>query len=274
MKTSNSLFRSRALLMALAIPFFVVGCGNDKKNIPVDTVGSATVGTLFASDGAGGNSAARLYALNPATGATVTNVGAIGYSVTGMAVQPGTGQIYGVTGFDTTGGPSLIRINKSTGVGYLVGSLAGAAADPVADIAFTSNGTLYGWSENSDDLVTINLSTGAATVVADSTIGTSGSGLAASATNVLFFAGDGANGALRTVNGTTGLTTVVATMNGTVGRQMNALAFNGGTLFGSMGGNVGPGAPASLVTINTTTAVVTVLGASLTNMDAIVFNNF
>jgi hypothetical protein len=213
-----------------------------------------------------------LYVLNPATGATVTNVGAIGFAVTGLAVQPGTGTLFGSTGGNGAVGPnSIITINKTTGAGTLLG--ATGLGNPVADLTFTSDGTLYGWSEDTDDLVTINTSTGVATVVGDSGLSTAGSGLAASAGNVLFFSGSDADGNLHTVNSITGLPTVVAVMNGTA-VQMNALAFNGATLYGSMGGNAGAGSPASLVTINTTTAVVTPVGGSLVNMDALVFNIF
>lgn len=210
--------------------------------------------------------------MNPATGAVTGTIGAIGFSVTGLAVQPGTGVLYGVT---ATGGPnprSLITINKTTGVGTLVGALV--VASPVADITFSGGGTLYGWSEDTDDLVTINLTTGAATVVADSTVSTRGSGLAAGAGNVLYFAGEDANGALRTVTRSTGLTAVVATMSGAANERINAMAFNGATLYGSRTNTVYPFTATTLVTINTTTGAITSLGASLATMDALVFNIF
>lgn len=115
----------------------------------------------------------------------------------------------------------------------------------------------------------INKTTGLATVVGDAGLTTiRGNGLAASAADVLFLAGENDNGPLRTVNRFTGATTVGPTMNGTQATRINALAFNaGGTLFG-----VTSGVQNRLITINTTTGAVTDLGASVVGLDAIVFD--
>ena len=272
MNTFKNIFRAQALLVALAFSFFVTGCGSDNATGSGSGTGS---GALFAADGGGGNPATRLYRLSPKSGAIATNIGPIGFAVTGLAIRPGTGTLYGSTGGSAPISPnSIITINKTTGAGTLLG--ATGLASPVADLTFTSNGTLYGWSEDGDDLVTINLTTGVATVVADSTLGTFGSGLAASSTNVLFFTGDGATGAaLSTVNRTTGLATVVATMTGPAGGSaINALAFGGNTLYGSRSANSGVGSATTLISINTTTGAITSLGASVNDLDAIVFDKF
>jgi len=69
----------------------------------------------------------------------------------------------------------------------------------------------------------------------------------------------------------TGLTTDVAALNGTSDSPINALAFNGSTLYGS---RLDRGATTSeLITINTTTAAITVVGPSVNRLDAIVFDN-
>ena len=149
-----------------------------------------------------------------------------------------------------------------------LGDLFAESTSPVADITFASDGTLYGWSENTDELVTISKTTGVATVVGASGINTFGSGIAASSGNVLFLTGEGDNGDLRTVDQTTGVTTVVATLDGTAGSSINALAFNGSTLYGS---HVVTGTTVELITINTTTAAITVVGPSVDRLDAIVF---
>lgn len=271
MNTFKNIFRAQALLVALAFSFFVTGCGSDNATGSGSGTGS---GALFAADGGGGNPATRLYTLSPISGAIATNIGPIGFAVTGLAIQPGTGTLYGSTGGNAPISPnSIITINKTTGAGKLLG--ATGLGGSVADLTFTSDGRLYGWSEDSDDLVTINPKTGVATVVASSTLGTSGSGLAASSTNVLFFTGDGATGDLRTVNRTTGLATVVATMIGPVGGSaINALAFSGSTLYGSRSARGGLGSATTLITINTTTGAITSLGASVNDLDAIVFDKF
>ena len=226
--------------------------------------------TLYAARGGGVTS--DLSIISATTGALVTTVGPIGFAVTGMAVHPSTGVLYGVTSGQSPSNPrSLITINKTTGAGTLVGALG--LNNPVADITFTPGGTLFGWSEDTDDLVTINIATGAATVVGDSTLSTFGSGLASNAAGTLYFAGDGATGELRTVNSANGLTTVVATLTGSPqGDAVPALAFNptNGLLYGLDGldGN----SNVVLITINTATGAVTTVGTTLANTDAIAFD--
>jgi hypothetical protein len=229
---------------------------------------------LYGADGAGGNPSTNLYLLDPASGAVLQTVGPIGFGVTGLAVDPSTGTLYGVTGGNDATAPGfLITVNKTTGAGTPVGDLL-PTSSPVADITFTPDATLFGWSEGSDDLVTIDKATGAATVVGESGIGTSGSGLASNAAGVLFFAGARDNGPLRTVDRTTGAVTTVATMNGTTGRQLAALAFDAaGTLFGARledAGGTNP-RPADLVTIDPTSGAVNSRGPSVDRFDAIAF---
>jgi hypothetical protein len=228
---------------------------------------------LYAADGGGGNPS-KLYTLNPATGAVSTTIGDIGFAVTGLAIHPVTGVMYGSTGRKSVASPnSLITINKVTGAGTVVGPYATGNNETMADLTFTSDGTLYGWLEpNTDSLYTINTATGAATLVGDSGLSTFGSGLAASSSNVLFYAGDGDSGDFDTISRATGLPTKVATLSGSTDRAISALAFNAaGTLFGSRLDEDSTRA-SDLVTINTTTGALTVLGPSVANLDAIVFD--
>ena len=262
MTSFRSPCKTRMWIMALAAYAFVAGCGDSH---------GPHVFRLLAADGQGGN-LSNLYTLDPATGAVKSTIGAIGFAVTGLAVDPKTGTLYGVTGASDPSSPGfLITINKTTGAGAIVGDLFPTNTSPVADITFTSDGTLYGWSEATDELVTISKTTGLATVVGASGISTFGSGIAASPGNVLFLTGEGVTGALRTVDRATGVTTVVATLSGggTGTTPINALAFNGSTLYGSLSGS--GTATSTLITINTTTAAITVVGPSVNKMDAIVF---
>jgi hypothetical protein len=214
---------------------------------------------LYGAQGGGGAGPFVFGRVNPTTGA-FTPIGPIGFSTTGLAFHPTTGVLYATTGGASPVSPdSLITINRATGAGTLVGS-NGPACNAVADISFRADGTLFGWCEGADDLVTINLTTGLATVVADSTLNTNGSGLAFSPAGVLFYTGDGN---LRTISPTTGLSTSSVPLTGTPGNP-NALAFNAaGTLFGTNS--------STLFTINTTTGVATAVGATLAGIDAIVF---
>lgn len=175
--------------------------------------------------------------------------------------------LYGGTAFiDGTAPHSLITINTTTGAGTLIGSY-NLGTETLADITFTSDGTLYGWVEpDTDSLATVNLATGAATVVGPSGLSTSGSGIAANASDILYYAGSRDNGPLRTINRLTGLPTTVATLDGTAGQPINAMAFSpAGVLYAVVRGP-------NLVTINTTTGHVTVLGPSVANLDAIIFS--
>src|SRR6516225_9985946 len=111
-----------------------------------------------------------------------------------IAEDPRTGILYGVTapGFLPPSGTirQLIRIDKITGRGTVIGPLGPTGFRfGIADITFRSDGTLFGWSENSDDLVTINTATGAATIVANAGISTFGSGLKFDANGILYLAG-------------------------------------------------------------------------------------
>src|SRR5262249_27252704 len=157
-------------------------------------------------------------------------------------------------------------INKATGAGTLVGSF-GLPGRTMADLTFTSDGTLYGWlsdpSGGAEDLYTINLTTGTATKVGTSGLAdTFGGGLAANCSNTIFLAADGDDGPLRTVNGSTGAVTTVAMLDGTSGNAIPAMKFNAaGILYGV---DLSSGNPprAELMTIDTSTGALTALGAT------------
>jgi Ca2+-binding RTX toxin-like protein len=229
---------------------------------------------LFGATGGGVNS--NLYSVDTATGAT-TSIGAIGFAVTGLAVDPNSGTLYGSTSNQSPNSPnSIITINKTTGAGTLVGAV-GIADEEVADLTFDAAGTLFGWTEiYTDDLVTINTSTGAATPVGNSGIITYGSGLAFVG-GTLFYSGDGVAGELRTVDKATGLTTVVSMLHGAPLNtdEIAALAVHPdtGTLFGVALNDSDEIHPAYLVTINTATGQVTTIGALPNDFDAIAFDS-
>jgi hypothetical protein len=241
------------------------------------TAGSASADLLYATNGAG-NNPSNLYILNPTNGTIVRTVGPIGFGVTGLAIDPTTGTLYGTTGRNTGAGTgpnpvSLITISRTTGAGTLVGKLR-PDNEGSADITFTSDGTLFGWLEpNTDDLVRIDKATGAATIVGNSGLDTYGSGLAANASGVLYFAGEGEQGRLFTIDRNTGAATPVATLNGPNGDPgISALAFDSaGTLFGARIPSDSPAFASDLITINTGTGAITSLGPSVDRLDAIVF---
>ena len=241
------------------------------------SAGTASADLLYGADGAGGNAATNLYIVNSSNGQVLKTVGPIGFAVTGLAIDPTTGTLYGSTAQrNTAPNPgSLITINRTTGAGTLVGD-ARPDNESVADITFTPDGTLYGWLEdNTDDLVTLNKATGAATVVGDSGLSTYGSGIASNASGTLYFAGEGEQGQLFTVDRNTGAATPVATLNGPDGDPgISALAFDSvGTLFGSRlpSNSTVNGFGSDLLTINIGSGAITSLGKSVDRLDAIAF---
>lgn len=242
----------------------------------VATASAQTPELLYGADGAQGN-LSNLYVINPATGAVSQTIGPIGFAVTGLAIDPTTGILYGATSRSTNLGATnpghIITINKSTGAGTLVGDEDPSSTESSADLTIAPNGTMYGWLEpGTDDLITIDKATGLATVVGESGQSTAGSGLASDSAGTLFFAGEEDSGPLQTVNPTTGAVNTVANMNGTTDNEIGALAFNeAGTLFGSRIDTGATPATTDLITINTSTGAVNVVGASVNRLDAIVF---
>ncbi len=228
---------------------------------------------LYGADGAAGNSADRLQVLDPATGQVTQNVGPVGYALTGLAEDPTTGVLYGVTGnVDVRAPGHLITVDKATGAGTVIGDVDADPNDPapVADITFTSDGTLYGWQTDGSDLATLDKATGLATVVGDSGIAGSGFGLAADGSDNLFLAGNGDDGPLYTVDKATGVATAGPTLDGVQGFGIGALAFDAaGTLFGARASSVGA-IPSDLLSIDTTTGALTRRGVQ-TGLSAIEF---
>ncbi|MGH7340897.1 MAG: hypothetical protein ACREKH_10450, partial [Candidatus Rokuibacteriota bacterium] len=226
---------------------------------------------LYGANGAQGNPSSLLI-INPATGAVTSTVGPIGFALTGLAVHPLTGVLYGSTAMlDATAPRSLVQVDKVTGQGTLIGSF-GVPSHTMADLTFGPDGTLYGWAEASlDDLHTINLTTGQATRVGESGVGfnTRGSGIAATA-DAIYLAGDEGSGRFHLVDRTTGAATVVAFLNGRPRMAIAALTFGpSGVLFGvGLPIDSGP----ILLTIDPATGNVTEVGATADFLDAIAFD--
>jgi Ca2+-binding RTX toxin-like protein len=247
----------------------------------VPTVAQAAKKTqvLYGSDGSGGGmnnpppGPANLYELNRKTGEVSRKIGNTKFSVTGLAIHPKTKVLYGVTGTQDQREPgSLIKINKATGKGKFIGDELEGTDTGAADITFTNDGTLYGWSEDSDDLVTINLKTGAATIVGPSGESTEGSGLSASRNDTLFLTPDGDSGDLFTVDRNDGDATSLTALGGTLNQNINALAFDRkDNLFGSR--VLASGQPGrDLIRIDTDSGDITSIGDSVDRLDAIEFS--
>ncbi|MFL6514738.1 MAG: hypothetical protein ACJ8M1_06925, partial [Chthoniobacterales bacterium] len=229
MKSSTRFLFSLLILLSAA-------CGLTAQTIYVATGSNGTAGTLYQVN----SSNADLISSVPITNAS----GGGNIGITGLAFNPVDGTLYGVTVRDTANGntvsASLVTINTTTGVATVIGSLGNGQA--IGDIAFASNGTLYGWeARNPFSLATISLTTGAVTTVGSSgSNNTTGGGLAIDpTTGKAYVSFTGATpgttrGTLDQVNLGTGAITVGPALSGAPNDfggvqgngSMNSLAFN------------------------------------------------
>jgi hypothetical protein len=283
-------------------------CAGDSADCPADAVFTYK---LYAAAGSG--AAGNLYIINPATAGIVTDFGSTGVSITGMAMDPTNQTLYAVTGGQTAllNPSTLVTLDPTTGQPTVVGTLGvgsgGKGGNEIAaDITFDTDGTLYAWLENSnlgsDDLGTVDLATGTATAIADSTLSTAGSGMTLDATGRVIYDNQTT---LLVLDKATGLSTAtigtVTVTGGAAAGFINGMATDPttGTIYGSMkgvggGGTAlfGPGSgtgtgggggnghgrhaglvgtASSLVTVDTSNAVVTVVGALPNDIDALAF---
>jgi IPTL-CTERM motif len=217
----------------------------------------------------GGSVASNLFSIDPATGAG-TVIGPIGFAVTGLALHPSSGVMYGVTSNNSpVCAACLITVNLTTGTGTLIGPLGLI----IAEVAFRADGTLFGWSESSDDLATINIATGAATTVSDSGLSTRGDGMVFVG-GTLYVMPENDDGGLYSINTASGLPTLVATLTGSAsggGLPVSAATTHPttGVVFAASQNFGGP--PAFLFTVNVATGAITNIGNTVTGIDALEF---
>ena len=214
---------------------------------------------LLVGQGMAGTGVGDLYNVDPAT-CTVTTIGAMGASITGLAQAP-DGTLYATesTGYSDS---RLLQIDPLSGVATPVGVLNDSGGTFVhgsmPDAMFVGS-TLYAWTEESDDLTTVNTATGEVTVIGNSGVSTAGSGLATDSSGVTWLIPS--SDSLYTVDRGTGLATLQVALSGDVQGNIDAMAFAAdGTLYaieqvpGSPGDS---GSPTRLVSVNTTTGVQT-----------------
>ena len=223
---------------------------------------------LYVTSGNGNQS--QLYTVNPATAQAVLVgdilVGSSGVVITGMAFQPGSGVLFGVTGSEYNPSRRLVTIDPLTAQTVLIGSLGVGSSD----ISFAPDGTLYSWTTRGGPLGSINLATGVQTQIGAGANGFQGNGLAFTPDGTLYLAGPTAPGNLQTVNPITGAITSVAALSDVPLNfgNVNAMASDAnGLLFA-----VGRGS-SQLVTINPATGGFTAVGTlSFGEADALAFS--
>lgn len=173
-----------------------------------DALSSALYGALGAS-----LPTSDLYTIDAATGAA-TLVGPIGYAVTGIAFDPTTRLLYGVTSASSDSDPdSIILIDPASGAGILVGALN--FSSNCSDICFGDDGQMYGWDAATGDLSTISKATGQATRVGFSTH--PGGGLDFAGAVLYHLQREGDDGNLATIDPATGARALAPAIDGIPG---------------------------------------------------------
>ena len=233
---------------------------------------------LYAASGQAG--AGELYIINPATGATITDVGPLNdstgrnFGMTGLAFDPVSGVLYGSSAHgnaDQTTRDQLVTINPATGLVTPI-AVYSTPDGSMTDISFDPNThILYGIpSIGGASLYTIDPATAQATLVGSAGFTqTNGGGLAVSSSSVIYGTPLPAN--FGTYDETTGAFTKICGSHVAQWPRFWRLAFNGSTLYG-IEARRPTTALGHLVTFDTTTGAVTDLGATVAQfLDGLAF---
>lgn len=228
--------------------------------------------TLYAAKGGSGNSP--LYTVDPVTG-VFTSVGSTSRAFTGLAFDPTSGVLYGAT---SNNSPlnlrSLVTVNPASGATTLVGSFG--IGGTLADIAFKSDGTLYGWASNGGHLHSVNKSTGAATIVGAATRVGSGMGFEIDAADngYLFPAGSDNGEEVFLIDlASAGQVAIATVQNGDdfpfSGAAVGAASFDDTGLMWLLMNNFGSASGNGLATIDVGGTFLTSVGSGIQNGDAL-----
>jgi DNA-binding beta-propeller fold protein YncE len=215
-----------------------------------------------------------LYTVNLATGSAtfaaplrVNGMKPVG--ITGLAVHPTTGAMYGITSTLSPNFPgSLVSIDTATGDTTVIGQLHTEGSD----IAFDSSGTLYIWLPSSRQIATVNIATGAITKLGEPGTPDTTGGLAIDARGVAFVVSSGALGTLDTVDLRTGAIREGPKLSGApFPAGINSMSFSLSGLLLAVNTNAGAPAATRLVTINTATGAMSLIGTLPDDSDAMTF---
>jgi hypothetical protein len=242
-------------------------------------VGDITVRrtALFGAAFQGPTGPSTLYSIDPETGAATT-IGVIGFARVSAMAFDASGILYATGRRPSDGRNALLTIDTATGVGTEIGPTGVETlgfGDTISDISFrNSDGVLFAYLEAGDALGIINKQTGAVTPLGRSFTSCCGNGMAFSPTNVLYHSNEHS---LHTLDQATGRATLVTGMvfspPADFDPRVNGMDFQPGTgiLFGSLNDGFAGHPENYLVTINTATGVVTIIGRTVDGLDAIAF---
>jgi hypothetical protein len=177
---------------------------------------------LFGAGAVDAGAESTLYQVDATTG-TSTSIGAVGFDkVLGMDFHPWTGTLYAVARRAAPAPPVdvLITIDRETGAGAEVGPLVNTSSALEGghfDLSFRSDGTLYLTAYSVVNpcvsVFTVDLSSGTATEIGDTTTCDDGNALGFSLIDDLFHATDGARGSLFSTDAATGVSTLTTSLS-------------------------------------------------------------
>ena len=260
--------RNKMLLRILALLFAFGAAG---AGAALHTLYAASVRSGLALDAP---IAGNLYVVNLANG-TASLVGAIRLpgskpiGVTGMAVHPSTGVLYGITSEQSPNSPrSLVTLDPTSGAATIVGDLGRIGSD----IAFDAKGVLYVWLPATSQLGTVDLSNATVTPIGKPGPAGSPAGIAIDPSGMVYVTSKGASGTLDNVDLATGALQVGPALTGApFSTQINSMSFSPSGLLLAVNSNGGSPANTRLVTINTATGAVATIGALPDDTDALAF---
>lgn len=216
-----------------------------------------------------------LYTVDPETAATtlvapLMVAGKTPIGLRGLAIHPRTGIFYGITSPNASTFPrSLVTVDPTTGNVSPVGDMGYGASD----LDFDSDGTLYAWVPETRQVGTVNLDTGAITLVGQPLErGALKGSVAFVDKGHALVAGTGGNGTLDTVDLVTGKVTTGPTLTGAPFPDfVGGLAFSPKGILYAINSNLGRATQANLITIDPQTGKVTNLGALPNDTESLYF---
>jgi len=252
----------------------------------VDSTLGGPVGTLYgAAKPSPPSQASDLFTLDPLTG-MATLVGPIGFdSVGGIDFHSVTNELYGIGRRPATVIWVLIVIDPITGGGVEVGPLVTPTIDGGHfDLSFHSDGTLFMTARSSVNpgvsLHTINLASGTATEIGDTTTFSPGNAIGFDVADNLLHANNLDDGTLYLVDQVTGvsgplLPLAYAGFPALTNARPNAMDFelSGPLAYVSVNDGNAAAGPNYLATLNTATGAVIHIGSTINGLDALAWQS-
>lgn len=193
--------------------------------------------------------------------------GGAALGLTGLAVHPRTGALYGITSSVSEHPLHLVRVDPATGSARVIGELGHAGSD----IAFGPHARLYIWLHQRGQPGLVNLETGAVEPVGAPLRPQEPGGFAIDSRGEAYMVRNGAGGTLDTVDLASGVVRRGPSLQGASLPAINTLTFSISQLLVGSNSSPVPLYSSELVTINASSGQVAVIGSLPDGVDGIAF---